>query len=150
MVIKQGRKPVTFLKNNKWSGKIDTLLAISTDCQGTHRGPVRFQCWQDWLSSWTLFFIFLSFSILFSTDINKMKPISINLQKQCSFHDIRFCVLDWTIYCFFPLTPRLCLIWQAKANTLGWTDCCIAMCIFCTLKLNRFMFRTSHFCKVWG
>lgn len=115
--------------------KIGTLLAISSDCQGAHRGPVRFQSWRDWLSSWTLFFIFLSFSIPFSTDINKMKPISMNLQThKWSFQNIRFCVLDWKIYCFFPLTPWLCLM----ANTLRWTG--IVMCTFCTMKLNTFMF----------
>lgn len=92
MVIKQGRKRVTFLgKKNKWSGKIGTLLAISPDCQGARRGPVRFQSWQDWLSSWTLFFIFLSFAILFSMDIYKMKLIwEPTKTHKCSFQNIRF------------------------------------------------------------
>lgn len=102
LVIKQGSKPLTLLANNEWSGKIGTLLAISLDCQEAHGGPVRFQWWQDRLTSWTLFFIFLSFFILFSVDINKMKPIYMNPQThKWSFQNIRFCVLDWAIYCFF-------------------------------------------------
>lgn len=117
LVIKQGSEPMTLPANNKWSGKIGTLLAISSDCQGAHRGPVRLQWWQDRLTSWTLFFIFLSFSILFSKDINKMKPISMNPQThKWSFQNIRLCVLDRTIRCFLPLTLWLCLIWEAKAT----------------------------------
>lgn len=41
------------------------------------------------------FSIFLSFAILFSMDIYKMKPIYVNLQKhKCSFQNIRFCATN--------------------------------------------------------
>lgn len=133
LVIKQGSKPLTLLANNKWSGKIGTLLAISSDCQEAHGGPVRFQRWQDRLTSWTLFFIFLSFFfILFSVDINKMKPIYMNPRThKWSFQNIRFCVLDWTIYCFFSTKSMVGLDLGGKGtNTLRWIDCCVATCIF--------------------
>ncbi len=137
LVIKQGSEPMTLLANNKWSGRIGTLLVISSDCQAAHRGPVRFQWWQDRLTSWTLFFIFLSFSILLSKDINKMKPISMNPQThEWSFQNIRLCVLDRTVHCFFPLTPCSCLIWEAKATPKDEQTAAV----FCTLKLNRFIF----------
>lgn len=107
LVIKQGSKPMTLLANNKRCGKIGTLLAISSDCQEAHRGPVRFQWWQDRLTSWTLFFIFLSF---FHTILQGHRQNETNISEptntQAELQNIWFCVLDSTIYCFFPL----CLI----------------------------------------
>lgn len=113
MVIKQGRKRVTFLENNKWSGKIGTLLAISPDCQGARRGPVRFQSWQDWLSSWTLFFIFLSFAILFSMDIYKMKPIYVDLRKHTS--------VDFKIFYFVRRIRRSTVSFHQRRGQ-AWFD----------------------------
>lgn len=73
LVIEQGSQPVTLLANSKRSGKIGTLATISSDCQGAQKGPVRFQWWQDRLTSQTLFFHlpFISYTILWGDQQNE-------------------------------------------------------------------------------
>lgn len=138
--IKQGSELMTFLANNKWSGKIGTLLAASSDCQG---GPVRFQRWQDGLTSRTVLFIFLSFSPHCSprTSTRWNQYLRTPQTHKWSSPSIRFCLLDWKIYCFLPLTPWLCLIWERRAPKDEHTAA-LQRTLFCTQKSNRFIFHT--------
>lgn len=149
MVIKQGRKPVTFLENNKWSGKIGTLLAISPDCQGAREGPVRFRSWQDWLPSWTLFFIFLSFAILFSMDVYKMKAIYVNLQNLHT--SAAFKIFDFVHQIrrsTVPFHQRHGRAWFDRRQQLPGDEQTDAMWYACLARWNEidlcFIYGTSH------
>lgn len=82
------------LKNNKRFGKIGTLPAISSNRAGTSRGSVGFQWWQGLIIIRD--FVFPSSFQLVSLDINKMKPISANLEKEKIYTSKILAFACWT------------------------------------------------------